>query len=370
MDKRKRAGIEGRGAWPFDDEVLALREFGTDRVYPLSPTRRLDLVGSESQGEVALVHRRSCWSVKAADGAPSGIVQHDDAPVREVVLVPGLELVIDGVTLIAESERVRALVHYLSRVIGFNPKNRPTIDHALRAVLVAARGRRPLVLHGNGDLSYIGRKLHHHTLPEQPFVLCDRRKTERSDEGRVPPNVHDPLDALAKAAGGTLCIPEDRLPDDFDLMMSRWQESSVRVQLILGAPSIPYLLPIVADPVTVVPLSQRWYDRFQIMNEVAAESATAFGIPPCDLSKADREMIVEEHADTLPELEIATERMVAIRHWADGWGGLVSASRALGMTHASLAEWAERRGLITVRHRGPNAKRRRPRATGRRTAAH
>jgi hypothetical protein len=96
----------------------------------------------------------------------------------------------------------------------------------------------------------------------------------------------------------------------------------------------------------------RWHDRFGIMNDVIAESAVEFGIPAIEISRADRELIVASEAETLPELETTTARVVAIRHWAESRGGLGRAAGALGISRASLAEWAERRGLIAVRHRG------------------
>src|SRR5262245_61740567 len=153
MDKHKRAEHRGPGAWPFDDDVVALREFGTDRVHVVGEGFGLGIRSSTraratAERQVALVRRRSGWWVRALDPAHPGLVHYEDAPVREWRLGPGMELTINGVTLIAESERSRALHHLLARVIGFSAEHRPTVDRALRAVLVAARGRRPLVLIG------------------------------------------------------------------------------------------------------------------------------------------------------------------------------------------------------------------------------
>jgi hypothetical protein len=301
--------------------VVALREFGTDRVYVVGEGSRLCISPSgrsraTAERQVALVRRRSGWWVRALNGAHPGLVKYEDAPVRDWRLGPGMELTINGVTLIAESERSRALHDLLARVIGFSAEHRPAVDRALRAVLVAARGRRPLVLIGAGDLSSIARKLHHHTLADRPFVLCDRVRRPRSGGfGRAPVNIHDPLEALIAAAGGTLCVPTDRLPEGFEPMISRWRESKTRIQLILCAPSTSPVLSATSDPIVMVPLSMRWHDRFRIMNDVITETAAEFGIPAIEISRADRELIVASEAETLPELERTTTRVVAIRHW-------------------------------------------------------
>jgi hypothetical protein len=86
------------------------------------------------------------------------MMHYDDSPVRDWRLGPGMELTINGVTLIAESERPRALHHVLARVIGFSAEHRPAVDRALRAVLVAARGADPLcsLAPGISALSLVG----------------------------------------------------------------------------------------------------------------------------------------------------------------------------------------------------------------------
>jgi len=107
------------------------------------------------------------------------------------------------------------------------------------------------------------------------------------------------------------------------------------------------------------PLFLRWRERVRIMEEVAAEAAIELGVAARLLSDADRQVILRSEAGTLPQLETATARIVAIRHWGERRGGLVRAAEALGVTHATLAEWAERRGLITVHHRRARAPSRR-----------
>jgi hypothetical protein len=62
MDKHRRAERRGPGAWPFDDDVVALREFGTDRVHTLGKGSRLGISPSRraranAERQVALVRR-------------------------------------------------------------------------------------------------------------------------------------------------------------------------------------------------------------------------------------------------------------------------------------------------------------------------
>jgi hypothetical protein len=166
------------------------------------------------------------------------------------------------------------------------------------------------------------------------------------------------MNALAAAAGGTLCLNTQRLPPGFQRIVQRWRRSETRVHLVLCASASDPVLETVADALVVAPLYLRWRDRVRIINNVATEAAIELGVAGKAISDADRQIILESDATTLSELEMATKRIVALRHCAVGRGGLSRAAEKLGVTHATLAEWAERRGLITVQRR--NAAPRRP----------
>jgi hypothetical protein len=126
---------------------------------------------------------------------------------------------------------------------------------------------------------------------------------------------------------------------------------------VLCASASDPVLETVTDSLVLVPLYLRWGDRVGIIDNVAAEAAIELGIVGIAVSDADRQIILASDATTLSELETATRRLVAIRHWALGCGGLTRAAEKLGIAHATLTEWAARRGLITIHHRKPVSRR-------------
>jgi hypothetical protein len=208
------------------------------------------------------------------------------------------------------------------------------------------------MLCGEGDLTHVARQIHERTLADQPFVVCDPRRAPNAGSGHKPRSIANPMHALAAAAGGTLCLHAQRLPQGFQRIVQRWRGSETRVHLVLCTSASARVLETVADALVLVPLYLRWRDRVRIIHDVAAEAAIELGIAGAAVSDADRQIILACDATTLSELETVTRRLVAIRHWADlGRGGLTRAAEKLGIAHATLTEWAERRGLITVHHR-------------------
>ena len=363
MSKRERPGYPRVGEWPLDDEIVALRLFGTDQIYELASGAGVQTVGSSPTcdlvlrnqgGTVAarharLVRRHERWLIQAVADAP---VLRDLVALREFPLIPGIEVKVGDRTLIAESERSRALHRLLTRVVGFGPEQRGNVDRTLHRVLIAASGRRALMLCGEGDLTHVARQIHERTLADQPFVVCDPRRAPNAGSGHKPRSIANPMHALAAAAGGTLCLHAQRLPQGFQRIVQRWRGSETRVHLVLCTSASARVLETVADALVLVPLYLRWRDRVRIIHDVAAEAAIELGIAGAAVSDADRQIILACDATTLSELETVTRRLVAIRHWADlGRGGLTRAAEKLGIAHATLTEWAERRGLITVHHR-------------------
>src|SRR4029079_14363293 len=103
----------------------------------------------------------------------------------KVLLEPGSELGLGGITLIAESPRLIALRLFLARVLGWSLDKSEIVDLAVRSVRLAATQRAALALCGDGDLVPIARGLHRHALgDDRPFVLCDPRR--RPSETSAP----------------------------------------------------------------------------------------------------------------------------------------------------------------------------------------
>lgn len=341
--------------WPLDDEVIGLRISGTEKIYQISSTPYIQIIGSGSRCDVVLRDRtgtiaaqhaklvriRSHWQIRAMDESdPAGLFR-DRVPLPAFPLVPGIEIGIGDVTLVAESERSRALRRVVQRLIGLDAQHRAQVDRALRTVLTAASGLGVLTLYGHGDLASVAHLLHRHALPGRPFVRWERRTGD------------DPARALAAAAGGTLCVSANdlSLSRAIERIVERRRSSTTRVQLILLVAAVRRLRPLVAtvaEPIVLTPLAQRKHERRRIIHELALDAAETLGIAAIRLSDADLRIIMRFDATTLPAIERATLRIVALRHW----DYFARAARALGMTHAALMEWAELRGLAVTHDPG------------------
>jgi hypothetical protein len=341
------------GAWPLDDEVIGLRVSGTDQTYELSAPPHVQIIGTGSGCDVVLRDRtgtiaarharlirlRSRWLIRAMEESDSAGLFRDRVALPAFPLVPGIEIGMGAVRFVAESERSRALRRVLQRLIGFDARHRAQVDRALRTVLTTASGHGVLTVYGNGDLAAVAHLLHRHALPGQPFVRWERRTG--SDPGR----------ALAAAAGGTLCVSANDLSRALERIVERRRESTTRVQLVILVTAIRRLRPIVAtvaEPIVVTPLAKRKHERLRIIHELATDAAAALGIEASRLSEPDLRTILRFDARTLPAIERATLRIVALRHW----DYFARAARALGMTHAALMEWAELRGLAVTHDPG------------------
>jgi hypothetical protein len=341
------------GTWPLDDEILGLRIAGTEHTHALSPMPRVQIVGSDARCDVVIRDRgrtvapqhakltwqRSRWRIRALDDAAPAWLSRDRVPLPEFPLVPGIEIGLGEVTLIAESERSRVLRQTLLRLIGFDAERSIEIDRALRTVLTTASGRGALTLYGNEDLGAVAQLLHRTTLPGRPFIRWERRTGD------------DPEEALAAAAGGTLCVSAHDLSRSVEAIVDGRRRSTTRVQLVVLVAAVRPLRPIlaaVADPLVLTPLAKRKHERNRILDELTVEAAATLGIAASQLSDADRRTILRFDAATLPAMERATLRIVALRHWKY----FARAARRIGISHASLIEWAESRGLGGTHGRG------------------
>jgi hypothetical protein len=342
------------GTWPLDDEVIRFRIFGTDETYELSSRPRVRTIGTSSKcdlrirdlsGRVAaqharLVRRGSQWTIRASDDA-AGLCS-DHVPLREGPLIPGINIGLGAVKLIAESRRSQALHRYLAWLIGFGAQHRVQIDRALGTVLRAASGLGALSLCGQEDLIAVARRLHWHTLGDRPFIVCDPRRVRRSADIRSASNIDEPMAALAAAAGGSLCVLTSRLPRNFNPVFEHWRRSATRVQLILCGRTADRILAMTAEPLVVTPLTLRSRDRFRILDEIAEDVVAALGVHAPPLSAADRRLILQHDGGAVPDLEKATLRVAALRSQAT----LSGAAKQLGMAPISLFRWATARGLL------------------------
>src|SRR4051794_16727833 len=113
--------VSGGSEWRIDDEVTHLRVWGSDTVYPLPEGAGEWIVGSGEGGwlklsdpgrrvsrqHARLVRQDGRWGIK--DLRSRNGLREDGARRDAILLAPGVEIGIGGVTLIAESPRLCAL---------------------------------------------------------------------------------------------------------------------------------------------------------------------------------------------------------------------------------------------------------------------
>lgn len=341
--------------WVIDDAVMRLREWGTDtiRVLPAPPVddwtvgasetcalRIDDPSGRVSRVHAALVHDQSRWLLRDL-GSKNG-VRFDGARRSEAILEPGVEIGIGGVTLIAESGRSVALRGYLARLLGWRGDRTEIVDHALRAIRLAVTRRAALVLCGEGDLVPTAQSIHRRALgDERPFIVCDPRRRRAEATVRSAENFASGLQGLAAAQGGTLCVRGRRLPRDFAKLLVALRDPDARAQLVVCARSPADCAPYLAVPIQIPSLEGRELELDRIIAEYAEDAVSELGAPRGCFQAADREWIRTNAAGSLPEIEKATLRIVALRDSRN----LSNAAARLGMAPVSLSRWIGRRDM-------------------------
>jgi len=347
----------GLDAWMIDDDVVRLREWGTDRSYPL-PAGPLaaSTIGSSDACTLQLTDPSGCLSRQHARIARDGNrwvardldskngMRLDGVRRPKVLLEPGSELGLGGITLIAESPRLIALRSYLARVLGWTSERSEVVDLALRSVRLAATRRAALALCGDSELGPIARGLHRYSLgDDRPFVLCDPRRrpselTETAETSAI--NYTTGMAAFEAAAGGSMCVWSKRLPRDFAQLTTALRDPSTRVQLIACGQRPSDRKELVSAPIEIPPLSTRTAEIDRIIEEYAGDAAARLGLST-PFSQVDREWVRTHSAASLPEIEKGTLRLVALREA----GNVARAAVLLGVSHSSLGEWISRRRI-------------------------
>lgn len=344
----------GMEAWAIDDDVTRLREWGSDKTYALpTPAEGVEVtIGSAEMCSLQLVDPTGClsrqhvrltreggrWIARDLD-SKNGM--HLDGVKRPKVLIePGSELRLGGVTLIAESPRLVALGDFLGRLLGWSSDRHETVDLAIRSVRLSATRRAALALCGEGDLVSIARGLHRFSLgDDKPFVLCDPKRRE-SEPNAVLENYTVGMRAFQAASHGTMCMWSKRLPRDFADVTAALRDPRTRVQLIVCGVRPPDRKELVSAPIEIPPLASRPEEIDRIIDEYAGDAATLLNVG-ASFTPVDRAWVRVHSATSLPEIEKGTARIVALREA----GNVARAAQLLGMAHASLGEWIGRRRL-------------------------
>ena len=261
---------------------------------------------------------------------------------HKIELEPGDEIGIGGLTLIAESSRSVALRGFLSRLLGWRGERIQVVDHALRSIRMAATRRTALVLHGDGDLVPIARAIHRRAFGvDRPFIVCDPRRHQSSATIRSPENYETGMPAFAAATGGSLCVRSLRLPKDFSSVVTALRNPNSKVRLVICAQKPEDWKEYLPAPIAVPPLTSRLDELDQIIMEYAEDAIAELRTPRTGFLPPDRDWVRLHSASSLPDIEKATLRLVAIRESRN----LSAAAARLGMAPVSLSRWIGRRKL-------------------------
>jgi hypothetical protein len=195
---------------------------------------------------------------------------------------------------------------------------------------------------GTGDLVPIVRSLHARTLGSgRPFVVCDPRRRRFEGSMRASESYREGVPAMEAAAGGTLCVRARRLPPDFPEVSLALRDPASRVRLVMCTDDEADARAVLADPITIPPLTRRRAELGRIIDEYARDAVASLAAGPGGFTRADHAWVLEHSAASLPEIEKATRRLVAIRQA----GSIAKAAARLGMSHVALAQWTGRRRL-------------------------
>jgi hypothetical protein len=317
----------GDSRWGITDEVTRLREAGARRMHVLpKPPGTVTLGASASctfrvedprvsREHLQFSYTDGCWI--ALDLNSKNGTRIDGIPSRMFSLMPGCEIRVGGMTLVAESPHWIDLRAFLERILGWGDDQVEIVDSALRQVRYAALGRSALYLTGTGDLVPCAHALHRRVWgPDRPFVVCDPRRSVTSESVRSSANKQTGLEAFASACGGTMCVRAERPPRDFQKILEQLGRFGPRVLLIVVGtePNPRYRAGIANNPsIRIPPLALRAQELPAVIAEYAAAAADQLLLPLSLFTPEDRDWVLQHAATSLPEIEKATRRLIALR---------------------------------------------------------
>jgi len=232
---------------------------------------------------------------------------------------------------------------YCARVLGFS--NARDVELALGSIRLSVTYRAELVLLGDiaAELVSVARALHRRAVgADRPFIVCNPRRRSKCATVRAPMNYERGVVAFRAARGGSLCLFQERTPDDLPALATLVRDSDAPVQIIVLAEAQYELHPFLLRPapIRVPPISARSREVPRIIDEYAREATSMLGARESCFTDDDRAWVLARAATTLSEIEKATLRVVALRLSSS----VAEAAERLGMSHAALAQWLDRRG--------------------------
>jgi hypothetical protein len=344
---------------PRSDEVIQLRPWGSDQAKRL---RRPDeqgprevLLGAARECDVRIVDPERLVSARHArlvfeDGAwkihdlkSKNGLWLDRRRCDWGVLRAGMEIGLGRkFVLLAESARSIELRMLLARMLGWSGGRAKVVDLALRSVYATVAQRGAFALCSESDPVALAQSIHRVAFgPARPFITCDPKRRSTTRSVRWTRNVERGMDALAAAAGGTLCVWASRLPRDFDRVWAALVEPTATARLVVCANRPIDGRKFLTTPIVVPSLATRPDELRFVIREYSIDAVAELTGRAEALGQDDLDWILAHEAGSLAKIETATLRLAALRRFPN----LNQAAERLGMARMSLAAWIGRRAL-------------------------
>lgn len=234
--------------------------------------------------------------------------------------------------------RERELRAFCGRLVGWADELTNIVDSVMDTLFTAVARRTPIALRGTSDLVPIAYALHRQLLgSDRPFVVCDPRRHEGDGSVRSPPNRRTGLLALDAAAGGSVCIRTNRLPQDFEALVAMLRENSLAMLFVCLHGHDP-VRDLLYPPIEIPSLAQRLPDLERLLDEFLVEAAAALDVGAVRLSERTRSFVLRGVA-SLADLEKTALRLVAIASSRN----MSQAAERLHIAPVSLSRWVCRR---------------------------
>jgi len=337
-------------AWPLIDPVLGLRVWGSSICHRFPASFDTLSIGSSgcditlasrfvSQHHATVEHRGSHLLLvdHGKNHTWSGGLPHQVIP-----LVPGKDVDLGGVKLVAYSARTEELRFGFQRYLGYSENAEREVDAALSAAM--RRAHMALLAPAKAGAAALARYAHESGPGRTwPFVVVEERLPTERDRQRA---------LLEDAAFGTLVIRAEHLPRELAFLRSELERDLFQVRLILLAPPETGLDALVGHKlvqnlaiVEVPPLTTRTGDLARIVKETVAHHAAIAGAPSQPLEADDFSKLEALGRKTShDELDETARRLVSVRLF-----GVNGASRRLEIEPSTMSRYLRRRGFTIKR---------------------
>jgi len=334
-------------AWPLVDPVLGLRVWGSSICHRFPTSFGSLTIGSAESCDITLASADVSQHHATVEHRGDHLLLIDHGknhtwrgglPAQITHLVPGTDIELGGVKLVAYSSRTEQLRFGFQRYLGYSETAERDVDDALSAAM--KRSHMALLAPPNGGGAALARYIHE-SGPGRTWplvVVGERIVADRTRQQTL----------LASAAFGTLVIRAEHLPRDLSFLRTELEHGRAQIRLVLLAAPDASLDALVGHKlvqqlaiVEMPPLASRVGDLGRIVKETVAHHAAIAGAPSQPLEPTDfGKLEIVGKKTSHDELDETARRIVWVRLF-----GVNGAARRLGVEASTLSRFLRRRGF-------------------------